>query len=49
MTDGVVVGGWGFVWGAYALTFIAFALYAAMLLVKVRSERKRAGESGDPR
>lgn len=47
MTDGVVVGGWGFVWGAYALTFIALASYALILLLKVRSERSRDAEPGD--
>ena len=44
MTEGVVVGGWGFVWAAYALTFGAFVVYGVMLLLRVREERRRAAD-----
>lgn len=44
MTEGVVVGGWGFVWGAYALTFTAFIAYGIMLVLRVRSEGANQGD-----
>jgi hypothetical protein len=45
MTGGVVTGGWGFVWGAYALTFTALVVYGIYLLVKLR--KARANEEGE--
>lgn len=44
MTEGVVTGGWGFVSAAYALTFLAFAVYGATLLAKLRSEKTRSSQ-----
>ena len=40
--NGVVVGGWEFVWAAYALTGIAFLTYGVMVVTKVREARRRA-------
>ncbi len=44
MTEGVIVGGWKFVWAAYSLTALAFAVYGASLVARLRRERRRAGE-----
>lgn len=38
--NGVVVGGWQFVWAAYGLTFAAFALYGTLLIVRLREARR---------
>jgi heme exporter protein D len=38
--NGVVVGGWEFVWAAYGLTFTAFALYAALLIKRLREAER---------
>jgi hypothetical protein len=47
MTQGVVVGGWEYVWAAYGLTFTAFIIYGVMLVTKLREERARAAEDGN--
>lgn len=47
MTQGVVVGGWEFVWAAYGLTFAAFIIYGVTLVTKLREERARAAEDGN--
>jgi len=39
--SGVVTGGWGFVWAAYALTFGALFLYGVTLITRLREERSR--------
>ena len=49
MTEGVIVGGWGFVWAAYALTLISFVVYGVFLLTKVRAERTKDANEGEPR
>ena len=36
MTEGVVTGGWGFVWAAYAITAAAFVIYGVTLIMKLR-------------
>lgn len=48
MTEGIVTGGWGFVWAAYTLTAVAFLVYGVILVTRVREERTRAasGEAG---
>lgn len=40
MTEGVVTGGWGFVWAAYALTAAGFIIYGVMLLARLREAEK---------
>ena len=32
--QGVIVGGWGYVWAAYGFTWLAFVLYAASLFTR---------------
>jgi heme exporter protein D len=46
MTEGVVVGGWGYVWAAYAITAIAFVVYGVILVTRLREERSRAESLG---
>jgi heme exporter protein D len=41
MTQGVIVGGWQYVWMAYGLTFSAFAIYGVTLLVRLRDAARR--------
>ncbi|HEX2121746.1 MAG TPA: hypothetical protein VHL59_08900 [Thermoanaerobaculia bacterium] len=40
MTEGVVTGGWGFVWAAYALTAAGFIIYGVMLMTRLREAEK---------
>jgi hypothetical protein len=49
MTQGVVVGGWEYVWGAYGVTFAAFIIYGVTLVTKLREERARAVEERNGR
>jgi hypothetical protein len=39
--NGVVAGGWGFVWAAYSLTAAALLLYGVTLITRLREERSR--------
>ena len=39
MTEGVVVGGWGFVIAAYTITALGFLIYGISLVTRLR-ERK---------
>lgn len=34
MTQGVLTGGWAFVWAAYGLSFAMFTLYAISVIVR---------------
>lgn len=47
MTEGIVVGGWGFVIAAYTLTAIAFLIYGVTVITKLRAEQSRAAEEGN--
>ena len=47
--EGVVTGGWPFVWTAYGLTFGAFIIYGVTLITKLREERARAAGDGTTR
>ncbi len=47
MTGGVVIGGWEYVVAAYTLTGIAFLVYGATLIAKLRHERRRASADGN--
>lgn len=40
MSEGIVVGGWEFVWAAYGLTAAAFAIYGWRLFARLREARK---------
>jgi heme exporter protein D len=40
--NGIVVGGWEFVWAAYALTAIALLAYGVMTVTRSREGRRRA-------
>jgi heme exporter protein D len=42
MTQGVVVGGWEYVWAAYGLSLAVFLGYGVMLITKLREELSRA-------
>lgn len=37
MNEGVIVGGWGFVWAAYAVTAISLIAYTISLAIRSRS------------
>jgi heme exporter protein D len=37
--NGVVTGGWEYVWLAYALTAAAFVIYGASLVTRLREKR----------
>ena len=37
--SGVVTGGWGFVWAAYAVTAAALLIYGLTLMARMRQER----------
>ena len=49
MTEGVVVGGWEYVWAAYGVTALAFIVYGVTLITKLREERSRAAAEGETR
>jgi heme exporter protein CcmD len=40
MSQGMIVGGWQYVWMAYGLTFAVFAIYAVSLLTRLREASK---------
>lgn len=40
MSQGVISGGWEFVWAAYGLTAAMFTLYTISLIVRLRKDRK---------
>jgi hypothetical protein len=39
--NGIVVGGWEFVWAAYILTAVAFAAYGVTVITGLREQRRR--------
>ena len=41
MTQGVISGGWEFVWAAYGVTATVFILYTISLAVRLREVRKK--------
>ncbi|HEY0142929.1 MAG TPA: hypothetical protein VGF48_18655 [Thermoanaerobaculia bacterium] len=47
MNQGVIVGGWEYVWMAYGLTFSALLIYGVTLLMKLREEWARSDAQGD--
>ncbi|MGZ4808904.1 MAG: hypothetical protein ACXV7D_06185 [Thermoanaerobaculia bacterium] len=38
--NGVVTGGWGFVWAAYGVTAGSLFVYGVMLVMRLRKERQ---------
>ena len=42
MTGGVIIGGWGYVWAVYGLSFAIWTIYTVSVLVRWRRERARA-------
>lgn len=47
--NGVVTGGWEFVWAAYALTGVSFLLYGVMIITRVREDYRRMKAEGGTR
>ena len=47
MSEGVITGGWEYVWLAYGLTGVAFIGYGLMLILKLRGlEEGTPGKGG---
>ena len=46
--SGVVTGGWGFVWAAYAVTTGALLIYGVTLITRLREEISRATGGRSP-
>ena len=46
MSQGIVTGGWEFVWAAYGLTAAALLIYGVMIVTRLREERARAAAEG---
>ncbi len=38
ISDGVIVGGWGYVWAGYAITWLTIILYGLSLYLREREE-----------
>lgn len=47
MTQGIVQGGWEYVWMAYGLTAAAFIIYGVTLITRLREEWSRADADGE--
>ena len=39
MTNGVISGGWGYVWLAYGITATLFLVYGVSLVIRLREKR----------
>lgn len=48
MPEGVIVGGWSYVIGAYAVVAVGLTLYAVSLFQRLRSVRRRLGSAAGP-
>ena len=42
--SGVVTGGWGFVWAAYAITSVTLLVYGVILITRLREEASRSAK-----
>ncbi|HYR28072.1 MAG TPA: hypothetical protein VEU30_06370 [Thermoanaerobaculia bacterium] len=42
MNQGIVVGGWEFVWAAYGLTAAALLIYGVSLFARLRDAKRNA-------
>ena len=40
MTEGIVTGGWEFVWAAYGLTAAVLGIYAVSVLMRLRAAKR---------
>ena len=40
MNEGIVTGGWQFVWAAYGISAVALTLYAVSLFARLRDARR---------
>ena len=47
--NGIIVGGWEFVWAAYVLTAIVLLGYGVMVVTGSREDRRRASERAGSR
>lgn len=45
MTEGIVTGGWEFVWAAYAVTAAVLLLYGFSLIARLRQSKRNVHES----
>ena len=41
MSEGVISGGWEFVWAAYGITAAMFIIYTTSLVVRLREGRQK--------
>ena len=41
MNQGVISGGWEFVWAAYGITATVFAVYTVSLIVRLREAQRK--------
>lgn len=41
MSEGVISGGWEFVWAAYGITAAGFLVYGVTLFTRLRESRKK--------
>lgn len=41
MTGGMIQGGWGYVWAAYGISWVALALYGASLYLRTMKKEGR--------
>lgn len=46
MTGGMIVGGWEYVYAAYAVTLGVLGVYTTSIVLRLRSERRREEEEG---
>lgn len=44
MNQGIVIGGWEFVWAAYGLSAAAFLIYGVSLVSRLRQSKRIANE-----
>ena len=47
--NGIVSGGWEFVWAAYILTGISLTAYGVMTITGLREQRRRAAAEAEAR
>ena len=45
MTQGIVTGGWEFVWAAYEITAAALLIYGVSLALRLRDAKRNVHES----
>lgn len=45
--NGVVLGGWEYVWAAYGVTAVAFLIYGVTLVTRFRDAKARVPQEGE--